>query len=184
MNGLRLRFLVTLVAAAGIVALGLVVLFLPYSSFGTSARGVGWAVLAAALLELAIALATRREVLSQVSVALGLVTAATALLILFRPGAYPPVFVAMACLLVRGVGAAVAAFLARRIWVALRAAVDLVLASLLIAGAPVAAVISVITASRWPDHGSAVLTNFVAVSMVATGLSLVAFVLSRPGEPR
>lgn len=184
MSRFSARNIFTLIAAAAIAGLGLLLLLLPYTSFGTTARGVGWMVAAAALLELFIGFTTRREVLSKIEIALGLVTLACALLILLRPQAYPLIFIAIVCLLVRGVGAAVAAFIGRRLWVGVRAGVDLSLAALLIAGAPVAAVISVITASRWPDHGSAVLSNFVAVSMLATGLSLVAFALSRPGAGR
>ena len=64
-----------------------------------------------------------------------------------------------------------------RLWVLARGLVDLLLGGMLLAGAPLAAVISIISGNRWPDRAGAVLTNFVAISMLATGLSLLGLAL-------
>jgi uncharacterized membrane protein HdeD (DUF308 family) len=126
------------------------------------------------------ALTRRRVALRRIELILGCVTFGAALLILFRPGAYPLLFIAITCLLVRGVGAVVAGFISRgavRYWVLGRGLIDLGLGGILLAGAPLAAVVSIISGNRWPDRAGAVLTNFVAISMLATGISLFALAI-------
>jgi CBS-domain-containing membrane protein len=117
---------------------------------------------------------------------LGGVTVGAALLILVSPGAYPPLFIAITCLLARAAGAVVAAFLSGgevRVWVLGRALVDLTLGGILLAAAPLAAIVSIISGNRWPDRAGAVLTNFVAVSMLATGIAMLGLALrSRHGD--
>jgi uncharacterized membrane protein HdeD (DUF308 family) len=168
--------------AAGIVALGLTMLFIPNSEIGANARIAGWVLLGAGALEVAGAAARRRLLVRKIELMLGGVTVGAALLILMRPEAFPLIYVAITCLLVRGVGAVVAAALSRagvRLWVLGRGAVDLALGLILLAGAPLSAVISIISGNRWPDRSGAVLTNFVALSMLATGLSLLGLALMR-----
>lgn len=167
-------------AAGGIVLLGLVLLAVPGSAIGPNAKITGWLLLAAGALELMAALARRRPAIRRIELLLGAVTIGVALLILLRPGTYPLLFIAITCLLVRAVGAVVAGFLSAgtvRLWVLGRGFVDLALGGMLLAGAPLAAVISIISGNRWPDRAGAVLTNFVAISMLATGLSLLGLAL-------
>jgi uncharacterized membrane protein HdeD (DUF308 family) len=167
-------------AAAGIVLLGVVLLLIPNSSIGPNARLTGWLLLAAGGLELVAAVARRRPAVKRIELVLGFVTIGAALLILLRPGSFPLLFVAITCLLVRAAGATVAGALsagAVRVWVLGRGFVDLALGGMLLAGAPLAAVVSIISGNRWPDRSGAVLTNFVAVSMLATGLSLLGIAL-------
>jgi hypothetical protein len=124
----------------------------------------------------------------RIELLLGAVTIGAALLILVRPEAFPLLFVAIACLLLRGVGAVAAGLMAPRsvrAWVVGRGLFDLGLGAILIAGAPLAAIISIISGNRWPDRAGAVLTNFVALSMIVAGLSLLGLALSagRRGAP-
>ena len=167
-------------AAGGIIALGLALLAVPGSSIGPNARVTGWLLLAAGGLELVAAAARRRPLVRRIEFVLGFVTIGVAALILFRPGTFPLLFVAITCLLVRAVGAVVAGFLtegAVRLWVLARGFIDLLLGGILLAGAPLAAVISIISGNRWPDRAGAVLTNFVAISILATGISLLGLAL-------
>lgn len=177
---LRNANLWVIASASGIVLLGIVLLLIPNSSIGPNARITGWLLLAAGALEALGGLARRRPVVRRMELLLGLVAIGAALLILFRPDAYPLLFVAITCLLLRAVGAVVAAVLAPgevRVWVLGRGVVDLALGGILLAGAPLAAVVSIISGNRWPDRSGAVLTNFVAISMLATGISLLGLAL-------
>jgi uncharacterized membrane protein HdeD (DUF308 family) len=176
-------------SATGIVALGFVLLAIPASSIGPNARMTGWVLLAAGALEAIGAVTRGRKALRRIELSLGCVTVGAALLILFRPGTYPLLFVAITCLLLRGVGAVVAGFLstgAVRYWVLPRGLVDLALGGILLAGAPLAAVVSIISGNRWPDRAGAVLTNFVAISMLVAGISLFALAIRErhPGTAR
>jgi uncharacterized membrane protein HdeD (DUF308 family) len=167
-------------SASGIVLLGIVLLLIPNSSIGPNAMITGWLLLGAGALEALGGLARRRPVVRRMEMLLGLVAIGAALLILFRPEAYPLLFVAITCLLLRAVGAVVAAVLSPgevRAWVLGRGFVDLALGGILLAGAPLAAVVSIISGNRWPDRSGAVLTNFVALSMLATGISLLGLAL-------
>ena len=180
-----------LAAAGGIVMLGLALLAVPSSAIGPSARITGWLLLGAGSLELVAAMARRRPAVRRIELLLGGVTIGVALLILLWPSTYPLLFVAITCLLIRSVGAVVAGALSDgtvRLWVLARGLVDLALGGMLLAGAPLAAVVSIISGNRWPDRSGAVLTNFVAISMLATGLSLLALALharraAAAGEP-
>ena len=167
--------------ALGIVALATLMLLLPNSAIGPNARLGGWVLLAAGALEIAGGLARRRPAVRKVELLLGGVTIAAAALILVRPEAFPLLFVAITCLLLRGVGAVAVGFMsggAIRAWVVGRGLIDVLLGAILTAGAPLAAVISIISGNRWPDRSGAVLTNFVAVSMLVTGLSLLGLALT------
>jgi uncharacterized membrane protein HdeD (DUF308 family) len=167
-------------SALGILALGGILLFIPVSEIGPNARITGWLLLGAGLLEVAGALTRRRPAVRRIELALGFVTLGAALLILLRPQAYPLLFVAIVCLLVRGTGALVAAFLSSgetRLWVVGRGLIDLALGGILLAGAPLAAIVSIISGNRWPDRSGAVLTNFVAASMIVTAISLLGLAL-------
>ena len=169
-----------LAAGAGILGLGLVLLFLPGSAIGPNARITGWLLLGAGALEIAAAAARRRPGVRRIELLLGCVTIGAAALILVRPEAYPLLFVAITCLLVRGVGAVAAGAMTSgevRFWVVGRGMIDIVLGAVLVAGAPLAAVISIVSGNRWPDRSGAVLTNFVALSMLVTGISLVGLAL-------
>jgi len=169
-----------LAAGAGILGLGLVLLFLPGSAIGPNARITGWLLLGAGALEIAAAAARRRPGVRRIELLLGCVTIGAAALILVRPEAYPLLFVAITCLLVRGVGAVAAGAMTSgevRFWVVGRGMIDIVLGAVLVAGAPLAAVISIVSGNRWPDRSGAVLTNFVALSMLVTGISLLGLAL-------
>jgi uncharacterized membrane protein HdeD (DUF308 family) len=180
-----------LAAAGGIVLLGIALLAVPSSAIGPNARITGWLLLAAGALELIAAMARRRRAVRRIELLLGGVTIGVALLIMLWPSTYPLLFVAITCLLTRAVGAVVAGALSDgtvRLWVLARGLVDLALGGMLLAGAPLAAVVSIISGNRWPDRSGAVLTNFVAISMLATGLSLLALALharraAAAGEP-
>lgn len=173
-------------SATGIVLLAIGLLLLPNSSIGPNARLTGWVLLAAGALEMLCSLARRRRAVRRIEILLGGVTVGAALLILVSPGAYPPLFIAITCLLARAAGAVVAAFLSGgevRVWVLGRALVDLTLGGILLAAAPLAAIVSIISGNRWPDRAGAVLTNFVAVSMLATGIAMLGLALrSRHGD--
>ena len=174
-------------SALGIVALAAAMLALPNSAIGPNARIGGWVLLAAGALEVAGGLARRRPAVRKIELLLGGVTIAAAALILVRPEAFPLLFVAITCLLLRGVGAVAVGFMstgAIRAWVVGRGLVDVLLGAILLAGAPLAAVISIISGNRWPDRSGALLTNFVAASMLVTGVSLLGLALTarhRPG---
>ena len=168
-------------AAAGILALAAAMLLIPNSAIGPNARLAGWVLLGAGALEIAGAAVRRGQLVRRIELLLGCVTLGAAVLILVRPQAYPVIYVAITCLLVRGVGAVVAAALsarAVRLWVMGRGVTDLALGAILLAGAPLAAVISIISGNRWPDRSGAILTNFIGLSMVATGLSLLGLALT------
>ena len=178
---LRHANLWVILSAGGIVLLGLVMLAIPSSDIGPNARGSGWVLLGAGVLELAGGLMRRRPPVRRIELLLGLVTIGAALLILLRPEAYPLLFIAMTCLLLRGVGAVAAGFMSTglvRAWVVGRGLIDLALGAILVAGAPLAAIVSIISGNRWPDRAGAVLTNFVALSMLVTGLSLLGLALT------
>lgn len=173
---LRHANLWVMASAGGIVLLGLAMLAIPSSAIGPNALLSGWVLLAAGALELLAALARRRPPVRRIELLMGAVTIGAALLILVRPQAYPLLFVAITCLLLRGVGAVAAGIMAPwavRPWVVGRGLFDLGLGGILIAGAPLAAIISIISGNRWPDRAGAVLTNFVALSMLATGVALL-----------
>jgi len=178
-------------AAAGIVALAAGMLLMPNSTVGPNARLAGWVLLAAGGLEIAGGMARRRPPIRKVELLLGAVTIGAALLILVRPEAYPLLFVAITCLLLRGVGAVGVGFMssgAIRAWVVGRGLFDVLLGAVLLAGAPLAAVVSIISGNRWPDRSGAVLSNFIALSMLVTGISLLGMALTardrkRPPEP-
>jgi uncharacterized membrane protein HdeD (DUF308 family) len=177
---LRNANLWVIASASGIVLLGIVLLLIPNSSIGPNARITGWLLLGAGALEVLGGLARRRPAVRRMEILLGSVAIGAALLILFRPGAYPLLFVAITCLLLRAVGAVVAAVMSPgevRVWVLGRGLVDLALGGILLAGAPLAAVVSIISGNRWPDRSGAVLTNFVAISMLATGIALLGLAL-------
>jgi uncharacterized membrane protein HdeD (DUF308 family) len=176
-------------AGTGIVLLGAVLLLIPNSSIGPNARITGWLLLGAGGLELVAALARRRAGVRRIELVLGSITIGAALFILLRPETFTLLFIAITCLLVRAVGAVVAGVLsggAVRTWVLARGFVDLLLGGVLLAGAPLAAIVSIISGNRWPDRSGALLTNFVAVSMLATGVSLLGLAFYRrrhPDEP-
>ncbi len=165
-------------AAAGavIILLGMVLALLPVGGREASVQVTGWVLFAAALVEGAVGLTSSRPSVRRIELLMSCVTLVAVLLILFHAEAYPLTLIAATCLAIRGVGASVAAFgpegLIRR-WVLARGMIDLALASILMVGAPMAAIISVISGVPWPARGAAVLTNFVAVSVVATGVSLL-----------
>jgi uncharacterized membrane protein HdeD (DUF308 family) len=168
------------ISGAGITLIGIVLLLMPIQGRASAIPLAGTALLLAGLLELLTGLKGSRAPVRQISTVLAIVTLLGALLILVRPEAYPLTFVAIVCLAVRGVGAVVAAFFSSRLvrpWVLGRGVVDILLTAILIAGAPLAAVITVIAGSRWPKGGAEILTNFVAVSILATGLSLLGVAL-------
>ncbi len=178
---LRHANLCVILAAGGIVLLGLGMLAIPSSAIGPNARLSGWVLFAAGGLELFAALTRRRPPVKRIELLMGAVTIGAALLILVRPQAYPLLFVAITCLLLRGVGAVAAGFMAPRsvrAWVIGRGIFDLGLGAILIAGAPLAAIISIISGNRWPDRAGAVLTNFVALSMIVAGLTLLGLALT------
>ena len=176
-------------AAAGgglILLLGLVLVLLPVTSRNTFAQTTGWFLVVASMLELAVGLkiAPARE--GRIVVTLSLVTLAAALLVLLRPDAYPLIFVAMICLAIRGVGALVAAASGAgrlQLWVLARGLVDLVLGGMLISGAPLTAVISVLSGKTWPPSGTAILGNFVAISMISAGICLLGMAWSHRRTP-
>ncbi|MEA3015395.1 MAG: hypothetical protein QOI38_117 [Sphingomonadales bacterium] len=175
-----------MVSATGIVLLAVGLLLVPNSRIGPNAQLTGWVLLAAGALEMACSIARRRRAVRRIEILLGAIAVGAALLILLWPGAYPLLFVAITCLLVRAAGAVVAAFLSSgevRVWVLGRALVDLLLGGILLAGAPLAAIVSIISGNRWPDRSGAVLTNFVAISMLATGLAMLGLALrARRGD--
>jgi uncharacterized membrane protein HdeD (DUF308 family) len=178
---LRHANLWVILSASGILLLGVLLLALPSSSIGPNARFSGWVLLGAGLLELLGALARRRPPVRKIELLLGAVTIGAAVLILVRPQAYPLLFVAIICLLLRGMGAVAAGFMSRgtiRAWVVGRGLFDLALGGILVAGAPLAAVISIVSGNRWPDRSGAVLTNFVALSMLVTGFTLLGLALT------
>ena len=163
-------------AGTGIVLLGAVLLLMPVGGQESAVPLTGGFVIAAALMELAVALKSSRAPVRHIELVMSCITLGSALLILLNPGAYPLIFVASFCLAVRGVGAVVAAANsagAVRWWVVGRGVLDLLLAAILIAGAPFMAVISVVSGVPWPPKGAAVLTNFVALSLLVTGISLL-----------
>ena len=159
-----------------IVLLGTALALMPVSGREASIPWTVCILLGAALLELFVGLTSSRSWVRRVEILLSCVTVGAVLLILLRPQAYPLVVIAAICLAVRGVGASVAAFEPGGVVrgsVLLRGLVDLTLTTILMVGAPVAAAISMISGAPWPPVGAAVLTNFLAVSTIATGLSLL-----------
>lgn len=175
-------------ASAGggmILLLGLVLVFLPVTSRSAFAQTAGWFLVAASVLELAVGLkiAPARE--GRVLIILSLVTLAGALLVLLRPGAYPLIFVAILCLAIRGVGALVAAAGGGglHLWVLARGLVDLLLAGVLISGAPLIAVITVLSGKTWPPNSAAIMGNFIAISMISAGICLLGMAWSHRRTP-
>lgn len=176
-------------AAAGggmILVLGLVLVFLPVTSRSTFAQTTGWFLIVASMLELAVGMkiAPARE--GRIVITLSLVTLAAALLVLLRPGAYPLIFVAILCLAIRGVGALVAAASGEgrlQFWVLARGLIDLLLGGILVSGAPLIAVISVLSGKTWPPNSAATLGNFVAMSMISAGICLLGMAWSHRQTP-
>jgi uncharacterized membrane protein HdeD (DUF308 family) len=165
-------------AAAGgvvILLLGLLLLFLPVTGRSAFARTTGWFLVGAGMVELAVGLRGTPSIEGRIVTLLSAFTLAAALLVLLRPGAYPLMFVATLCLAIRGVGAIAAAVVGGggpQLWVLARGLVDLLLGAILMIGAPVVAVITVLAGTRWPPSGTAVLGNFIAISMIAAGMCL------------
>jgi uncharacterized membrane protein HdeD (DUF308 family) len=167
-------------AGALIVLLGAALALIPVGGREASVQLTGLILLGAALLELFVGLTSSRASVRTVEILLSCVTLSAVLLILLRPEAYPLTIIAALCLAVRGVGATVASFEPDGVirgWVLARGLADLILTTILMVGAPLAAIISVISGVPWPPRGAAVLTNFLAVSTIATGLSLLALSL-------
>ena len=166
-------------AAAGgavILLLGLLLIALPVTSRSAFAQATGWFLVSAGVAELAVGLKSTPSIEGRIIVLLSAATLAAAVVVLLRPGTYPLMFVATLCLAIRGVGAIAAALAASRgpqLWVLARGLVDLLLGAILIIGAPVVAVITVVAGTKWPPSGTAVLGNFVAVSMIAAGVCLL-----------
>lgn len=163
-------------AGVGISLLGAILLLNPVGERDTAALITGGVVLAAAALEFLVGLRSGRAPIRRIELIMSVVTLGSALLILLRPGAYPLIVVATLCLVLRGMGAVAAAAVAdgrARFWVLGRGVVDLGLALVLVAGVPLMAVISVISGVPWPPRGADVLANFVALSVLITGLSLI-----------
>lgn len=171
-------------AAAGGAAiglLGLTLLLLPVGSRGEFAQATGWFLLTAACIELAVGLRGSPSAEGLLTILLSAITAAAAFLVLFRPEAYPLFFIAVVCLAIRGIGAVVAASVGAgglQPWVLARGIVDTLLALVLVAGAPLAAVISVVSGKNWPPSGHSVLGNFIACSIIAAGVCLVGLAYS------
>lgn len=162
---------------AAIAVIGLILLVLPVADRAAAVRLAGYSLLAAALVEAVAGVKSSRAPVRQIELLMSAVTFGAGLFVLLRPSTFPLVFLAMLCLTIRGVGALVAG--ARSIagirgWVMARGAADILLAATLMAGAPLAAVISILSGRRWPPGGGAILMNFVAISLLLTGLSLVA----------
>jgi uncharacterized membrane protein HdeD (DUF308 family) len=161
--------------------LGVTLLVLPVGSRSEFAQTTGWFLLAAACIELAVGLRGSPSAEGLLTILLSAVTAAAAFLVLFRPDAYPLFFIAVVCLAIRGIGAVVAASVGAgglQPWVLARGIVDTILALILVAGAPLAAVISVVSGKNWPPSGHSVLGNFIACSIIAAGLCLVGLAYS------
>jgi uncharacterized membrane protein HdeD (DUF308 family) len=174
-----------ILAAAGgglITLLGVVLLLLPVTSKSEFVQTTGWLLLAAGSIELGVGLSSTPSAEGRITTLLSGVTLAAAAFVLFRPDAYPLIFIATLCLAIRGIGALTAALLAEagiQPWVFARGLADTVLAMILIAGAPLSAVISVLAGKKWPPSGQALLGNFIACSMVAAGICLLGLALSR-----
>ena len=169
-----------------ILLLGLVLVFLPVTSRSAFAQTTGGFLVAAGLLELATGLKLGPSREGRIVILLSLVTLAGAALVLLRPGAYPLIFVAILCLAIRGVGALVAAASGGgrlQLWVLARGLTDLLLAAILMSGAPLMAVISILSGRNWPRSGTAILGNFIAISMIAAGICLVGLAWSRRRPP-
>lgn len=172
-------------AAAGsgmILLLGLVLVFLPVTSRSAFAQTAGWFLVAAGILELAVGLKIAPSPEGRILILLSLVTLAGALLVLLRPGTYPLIFVAILCLAIRGVGALVAAASGGgrlQPWVLARGLIDLLLGAILMSGAPLIAVISILSGRNWPPSGTAILGNFIAISMIAAGICLLGLAWSQ-----
>jgi uncharacterized membrane protein HdeD (DUF308 family) len=178
-----------LLAACGggvILLLGLVLLFLPVASRDSFAQTTGWFLMAAAGIEFAVGLRGSPSLEGRLTLLLSAATAAAAVLVLLWPGAYPLFFVAIVCLAIRGVGAIMAAAIngaGVQRWVMARGIVDAVLATTLVAGAPLAAVISTLSGRKWPPAGHAVLGNFIGISMIAAGICLLGLALTKRRGP-
>jgi uncharacterized membrane protein HdeD (DUF308 family) len=173
-----------------ILLLGAILLILPVGSRASFAQTAGWLLMAAGAIELFVGIKSGASIDGRITTLLSGVTLAAALVVLFRPDAYPLIFIAILCLAVRGIGALIAAFIGRdgvQPWVLARGVVDSALAVILIGGAPLSAVISVLSGRRWPPSGHALLGNFIAWSMVAAGICLIGVALSkrtgRNGKP-
>ncbi len=176
----------TLVGGLFIACLGLFLVLSPVGSKSAFVRETGWLLMAAAAVEFAVGLGGIRSRDGRIAMLLSAVALGAALLILLRPASYPLLFVAITCLVARGVGAGIAAFIGRhatRYWLLGRGFLDLLLATILISGAPLSAVMTILSGSKWPSNGAALLGNFVALSMIASGLALAGIGLSnRPGR--
>jgi hypothetical protein len=159
----------------GIALLGAVLLIIPVSGRQAVVM-TGAFVLVAAAMELVLSLRANDPSVRRIELALSAIAFLSALLILANPIAFRLLFVAIFCLGLRGLGAIAAAFLsagAVRLWILAQGLVDMLLAAILIAGAPVAAVISIIAGGRWPPGSAAILANFIALSLLAAGVSLI-----------
>jgi uncharacterized membrane protein HdeD (DUF308 family) len=172
-------------AAAGgglIFLMGVVLLLLPVGSKSEFARTTGWLLLCAGAIELAVGLRGAPSTEGRIITLLSAATLAAAAFVLFRPGAYPLIFIAILCLAIRGIGAVTAASIAEagiQRWIFGRGLVDILLALILVAGAPLSAVVSILAGKKWPPSGHALLGNFIAWSMVAAGICLLGLALSR-----
>lgn len=178
----RAHWVLATVGGGQIVLLGVVLLLLPVGSRAGFAQTTGWLLMAAGAIELFVGIRSAPSAEGRITTLLSAVTLAAAFLILFAPNAYPPIFIAILCLAVRGIGASIAAFIGKeglQPWVLARGAVDSGLAMILIAGAPLSAIISVLSGRKWPPSGHAILGNFIAWSMVAAGICLIGLAISK-----
>ena len=179
-----------LLAGAGITLLGGFLAIMPGDS-AVEVRTTAWVLLVVAALELLLGAKSSHPPLKKIEIILSCVTLGAALLILLRPVTLPLTFLAIICLAGRGVGASVASFEDNgsvRYWVFGRGMVDLSLAIVLIIGAPLALAISVLSGAVWtdglvwPGRGGVILINFVALSVLANGISLIGLALRKdPG---
>jgi uncharacterized membrane protein HdeD (DUF308 family) len=172
-------------AAAGggaIFLMGVALLLLPVGGRSEFAQTTGWLLLFAGAIELGVGVRGVPSIEGRIVTLLSVVTLGAAAFVLFRPDAYPLIFIAILCLAIRGIGALTAASIAEaglQRWIFARGLVDILLAVILVGGAPLSAVISILAGKKWPPSGHALLGNFIAWSMVAAGICLLGLAITR-----
>jgi uncharacterized membrane protein HdeD (DUF308 family) len=164
--------------ASGAVTLllGLVMAAFPVINRGGFALGVGWILLISGLTELAADLRGRRLPEAQTLLFLPIITICAGVALILNPflDFFTLFHLVTLSLAARGIGAMIAASragAARKGWILARGVVEILLAVILIAAAPIAAMVALLFGAGWSWAGAETLGLFLGVALLVAGFS-------------
>lgn len=168
----------TFASGAATLLLGLVMAVFPVINRGAFALGVGWILLISGLAELAADLRGRRLPEAPNLIFLPVITIFAAAALIFNPflDFFTLLQLVILSLAARGIGAMIAASRARagrKGWILARGVVDILLAVILVAAAPIAAVVVLLFGAGWSWAAAETLGVFLGVALLVAGFSSI-----------